>query len=73
MLDALIPAIAALKTGDLKAAAEAARGGANATAQMSRARAGRSSYVSAEHLHGAEDPGAVAMALAFHAASTAMN
>jgi ATP-dependent dihydroxyacetone kinase len=63
MIDALEPAIAALKTGSIGEAAKAARAGANATAQMTRARAGRSSYVSASSLKGITDPGAEAVAL----------
>lgn len=67
LLDALIPAIEALKTGDLGAAASAAREGARATAGMSRAATGRSSYLAAGDLQGVEDPGAAAIALAFAA------
>ncbi len=63
MIDALEPAIAALKMGGIAKAAKAARKGANATAQMTRARAGRSSYVSAANLQGITDPGAEAVAL----------
>jgi ATP-dependent dihydroxyacetone kinase len=64
MIDALLPALAALgKNNDIAKAAAAARAGANATAQMTRARAGRSTYVSAENLKGFNDPGAEAIAL----------
>jgi ATP-dependent dihydroxyacetone kinase len=64
MIDALLPALDALSTsGDLSQAAAAARKGANATATMSRARAGRSTYVSADKLKGVNDPGAEAVAL----------
>src|SRR5206468_10335844 len=52
MLDALIPAISALKAGDIRAAANAAQAGANATAEMTKAHAGRSSYVNAKNLMG---------------------
>lgn len=63
MLDAMLPAIRALATdGDLSAAAVAARAGADATAGMRRARAGRSSYVSETDLAGVVDPGAEAVA-----------
>jgi ATP-dependent dihydroxyacetone kinase len=64
MVDALVPALDALdKSGDVAKAAIAARVGANATANMIRARAGRSSYVSADKLRGINDPGAEAVAL----------
>jgi dihydroxyacetone kinase len=66
MLDALIPAIAALPQG-LAAAAAAARAGADHTATITRARAGRSAYVPEHALTGAVDPGAEAVALAFAA------
>jgi ATP-dependent dihydroxyacetone kinase len=63
MVDALVPALQALsKSGDISAAAKAARKGADATASMTRARAGRSSYVSAQNLKGINDPGAEAVA-----------
>ncbi|TBV74379.1 dihydroxyacetone kinase subunit DhaK [Pseudoxanthomonas winnipegensis] len=69
MLDALIPAIAALREqlGDLQAAATAAREGATATATMQKAQAGRSASVRAEALAGVVDPGAEAVARAFEA------
>lgn len=64
MLDALVPALATLGKGEsLGAAASAARKGADATARMTRARAGRSSYVSAGNLMGTNDPGAETVAL----------
>lgn len=66
LLDALVPALAALEGGaDLHAAAVAARAGAARTASMTKARAGRSSYVRADALAGVEDPGAAAVAAAF--------
>jgi ATP-dependent dihydroxyacetone kinase len=61
MIDALLPALDALP--DLAKAAKAARTGADATAHMLSARAGRSTYVSAEKLKGFNDPGAEAVAL----------
>ena len=64
MIDALAPALAALPQG-IKAAATAARKGADHTATMQRARAGRSSYVNAEKLLGHNDPGAEAIARLF--------
>ncbi|MGU3418861.1 dihydroxyacetone kinase subunit DhaK [Methylobacterium sp. D54C] len=67
LLDALIPAVEALKGGDLAAAAAAARAGAEATAGMDRAGAGRSSYLAAGDLAGVQDPGAAGVAAAFAA------
>lgn len=61
MIDALAPALEALPRG-LDAAAKAARAGADATARMKSARAGRSSHVSSSHLAGTADPGAEAVA-----------
>jgi dihydroxyacetone kinase len=63
MVDALEPALATLAAGrSLAEAASAARAGADATALMKRAHAGRSSYVSADKLGGFPDPGAEAVA-----------
>lgn len=68
MLDALDPAVTALETtNDLKAAARAAAEGAARTASMTRARAGRSSYVREDALSGVADPGAAAVAAVFEA------
>jgi dihydroxyacetone kinase len=64
MIDALAPALAALPKG-LDEAAKAARAGADATARMPSARAGRSTYVPASHLEGIPDPGAEAAAMLF--------
>jgi len=64
MIDALLPALDALPQG-LKAAAEAARKGADATAAITHARAGRASYLSADQLAGHNDPGAEAIAQLF--------
>lgn len=64
MIDALTPALAALAHG-VPAAAAAARAGADATARMTRARAGRSAYVSEAALAGHNDPGAEAVARLF--------
>jgi ATP-dependent dihydroxyacetone kinase len=63
MIDALVPAVAKLSTQSLADAANAARAGADATARMKRARAGRSAYVSEANLAGVNDPGAEAVAL----------
>lgn len=69
MVDALAPALAALGNG-LPAAAAAAREGAEATAHLTRAKAGRAAYVNASHLQGHVDPGAEAVARLFeHLAS----
>ena len=63
MIDALEPALKALVSGkSIREAADAARQGANATAKMTRAKAGRSAYVSAQNLTGIIDPGAEAVA-----------
>lgn len=62
LVDALEPALAALPRG-VAAAATAAREGANATAAMTQARVGRSSYVSPDRLKGCNDPGAEAIAI----------
>jgi dihydroxyacetone kinase len=64
MIDALAPALAALPNG-VQAAAKAAREGANATAQMTRAKAGRASYLAADKLKGHNDPGAEGVARLF--------
>lgn len=64
MIDALAPALAALPQG-VVAAAAAARAGADQTATMTRARAGRASYLSADKLAGFNDPGAEGVARLF--------
>lgn len=64
MVDALAPALDALTKG-ANAAAKAARAGANHTAAMITARAGRASYISAKQLEGQVDPGAEAVARLF--------
>lgn len=64
MIDALAPALKALRNG-LSAASKAAREGANGTAQITQARAGRASYLGADSLAGHNDPGAEAVALLF--------
>lgn len=64
MIDALAPALDALPNG-IAAAAEAARTGADATAKITRARAGRASYLPEDSLAGHNDPGAEAVALLF--------
>ncbi|MCY3673683.1 MAG: DAK2 domain-containing protein [Rhodobacteraceae bacterium] len=61
LIDALEPALEVLGQG-LEDAAIAARKGADATAKITRAKAGRASYVSEENLAGYNDPGAEAVA-----------
>jgi len=64
MIDALAPALEALDRG-LGAAAAAARAGADSTATIRRAKAGRAAYVPEKNLRGHNDPGAEAVALLF--------
>ncbi|MEM6887192.1 MAG: dihydroxyacetone kinase subunit DhaK [Pseudomonadota bacterium] len=64
MIDALSPALSRLDKG-LGAAAAAARSGADSTASILRAKAGRAAYVPSESLKGHNDPGAEAVALVF--------
>ena len=64
MIDALEPALKALP-GGLDKAAAAARAGADATAGMTHANAGRAAYVPEENLVGHNDPGAEAVARLF--------
>ncbi|KNG95391.1 dihydroxyacetone kinase subunit DhaK [Pseudaestuariivita atlantica] len=71
MVDALAPALAALPQG-IAAAAEAARTGADSTANIHRAKAGRAAYVPEENLKGHNDPGAEAVALIFGALAREM-
>jgi triose/dihydroxyacetone kinase / FAD-AMP lyase (cyclizing) len=66
MIDALQPALESLDRG-IGAAAEAARKGADHTATLTKARAGRASYISAGQLVGHVDPGAEAVARLFEA------
>ena len=66
MIDALLPALDALKDG-LKEAAFAARKGAEYTATLTTAKAGRATYINAEQLKGHVDPGAEAVARLFEA------
>lgn len=71
MIDALEPALHALPDGIMNAA-NAARKGANATASIGRAKAGRASYVPEENLIGHNDPGAEAVARLFEGLAKAM-
>jgi len=65
MLDALVPAIEVLEEKPFANTAKAAREGAQSTAAMSKASAGRSAYLRAETLDGVVDPGAEAIARIF--------
>ncbi len=71
MIDALDPALSALSDG-VGAAAKAARAGADATASIGRAKAGRASYVPEENLIGHNDPGAEAVARLFEGLAKAL-
>ena len=64
MVDALSPALIALEQGFARAA-EAARAGADLTATLLHAKAGRAAYVNAKQLEGHVDPGAEAVARLF--------
>jgi dihydroxyacetone kinase len=64
MVDALVPALDALNDGPA-AAARAARQGADRTASMTKANAGRAAYLNAKQLAGHVDPGAEAVARLF--------
>ena len=70
MVDALAPALDALAQG-LPQAASAARAGADHTASLTRAKAGRAAYVSAGQLSGHNDPGAEAVARLFESLAAA--
>jgi len=65
MIDALEPALLALKNEGIAAAVIAAKTGTESTAQMLKAKAGRSSYLNSESLEGVKDPGAVAVEKVF--------
>ena len=64
MIDALAPALEDFAHSPARAAA-AARAGADATAQIRRARAGRASYLAEHSILGHNDPGAEAVARLF--------
>ena len=64
MIDALQPALSSLSSG-IAAAATAARQGADSTAKIGKAKAGRAAYVPEDNLLGHNDPGAEAVALVF--------
>ena len=66
LIDALQPALEKLVAGEsLTAAAQAAAQGAEATAQMNSAKAGRSAYLNQQSLDGVKDPGAYAVEKVF--------
>ncbi|WP_147114615.1 dihydroxyacetone kinase subunit DhaK [Tateyamaria sp. syn59] len=71
MIDALAPALQALSQG-IDASAIAARKGADGTAHIHRAKAGRAAYVPSDNLKGHNDPGAEAVALVFEGLAQAM-
>ncbi|WP_299598950.1 dihydroxyacetone kinase subunit DhaK [uncultured Tateyamaria sp.] len=71
MIDALAPALEALSDG-IDASAAAARKGADSTAHIHRAKAGRAAYVPSENLKGHNDPGAEAVAMVFEGLAKAM-
>ncbi|MEM6387108.1 MAG: dihydroxyacetone kinase subunit DhaK [Pseudomonadota bacterium] len=71
MIDALAPALEAMSQG-LPAAAAAAREGADSTASIHKAKAGRAAYVPSENLKGHNDPGAEAVALLFEGLAKAV-
>ena len=64
MVDALLPALDELDKG-ISFAASAARKGAQHTATLRKANAGRASYINAQQLEGHIDPGAEAVARLF--------
>jgi triose/dihydroxyacetone kinase / FAD-AMP lyase (cyclizing) len=64
MVDALLPALQAMASG-LADAGKAARAGAMYTATLTKAKAGRSTYINADQLAGHIDPGAEAVARLF--------
>lgn len=64
MIDALAPALDALEK-NINEASKAARKGADGTAKIYKAKAGRAAYVPSENLKGHNDPGSEAVALVF--------
>lgn len=71
LLDALAPALNVLRAGgSADEAADAAETGAQSTAAMTSARAGRSAHVPSEHLLDVVDPGAAAIAGIFKAGAS---
>jgi dihydroxyacetone kinase len=75
MLDALVPAVEVFKNesdSTIEQAAMAAMDGADGTAAMESASAGRSNYLSEESLKGTPDPGAVAVGLVLTVVASAI-
>ena len=73
MLDALVPAAATWQSSaNIAQAAQVARTGADGTASMEVASAGRSNYLNAESLQGTPDPGAIAVAIVLEACAAAL-
>lgn len=69
LIDALQPALQAWQKDGFEQAADAAQYGAEKTASMSKAGAGRSSYVNQDNLKGVIDPGALVIAEVFQSLS----
>ncbi len=68
MIDAIKPALTVFSRGQTASEiAKAARAGAERTATLTQANAGRSSYLNEESLKGVMDPGAAAIAIIFEA------
>ncbi len=65
MIDALHPALEAWAQDGFTAAIAAAKAGAEATVNMTSAKAGRSSYLNSDSLNGTKDPGAFAVETVF--------
>ncbi|WP_353614442.1 dihydroxyacetone kinase subunit DhaK [Mangrovibacter phragmitis] len=65
MIDAIHPALEAWKNAGLEEAIIAVQKGADSTASMTQAKAGRSSYLNSETLKGVKDPGSAAVELVF--------
>eukprot|EP00594_Rhizosolenia_setigera_P011745 CAMPEP_0178964306 /NCGR_PEP_ID=MMETSP0789-20121207/15593_1 /TAXON_ID=3005 /ORGANISM="Rhizosolenia setigera, Strain CCMP 1694" /LENGTH=590 /DNA_ID=CAMNT_0020649045 /DNA_START=51 /DNA_END=1823 /DNA_ORIENTATION=+ len=63
LVDALVPAADALNDGGWESAAESAMSGAKATASITQACAGRSTYLNEETLRDVPDPGAMAVGI----------
>lgn len=70
MVDALAPALRAFAGEGLATAAAKAGTGAEATKLMTKAKAGRASYIAERDLAGVADPGAVAVAAVFAVAAS---
>ncbi|OED45167.1 dihydroxyacetone kinase [Endozoicomonas sp. (ex Bugula neritina AB1)] len=66
MIDALHPALEAWVQNGFVAAIDAAKVGAEATVNMTNAKAGRSSYLNSDSLSGTKDPGAFAIETVFN-------